>query len=259
MNPRAFLLFLLLAFQSCSQQILVPGWFDVSKDKRIHNSLDHKGILIVAENIEVNDQHIVFDVEIKNDTDHRVQFDPQLTYFLGSNIPYPSEHDTRTNAEFESTLAKHYTLSEREVARHFEQQIKRQKRTNLITGILTVGLIAFDAASSVKAMSSEGSSNFFTKEAVRSMVTMGGLAAMDVVREQAAMDAAMASEDLHFLPHEILEEGVIGPGKTFRGKMFFNASSQEFIRLIIPVGSNDFALDFRWATVKEQRKLLRTR
>jgi hypothetical protein len=91
------------------------------------------------------------------------------------------------------------------------------------------------------------------------MVTIGGLAAMDVVREQSAISAMQASEDLHFLPGEILEEGIIMPGQVFRGKAFFPLTNDDFIRMIIPVESKEFVLDFRWATIKEQRKLSRSR
>jgi hypothetical protein len=256
MKTRIILLFLVMISSSCSTQILVPGWFDPKVDNKKHNWLDHEGITIVAENLEVNDQHFVFDVEIKNETDYRLRFDPEFVFYLGSNTPYPS-HNSQHRVAFESKLKKHYALSEDEVARDFDHQIRSQKTTNLITGILSAGLLVFDAAMSTN-MSKEASSKFFSQEAIRSMVTVGGLAAMDVVREQAAMSAADAREDLHFLTNEIIDEGVIYPGKTFRGKIFFQTSREKFIRLIIPVESNDFTLDFRWADGKDQRKLKRS-
>ena len=45
--------------------------------------------------------------------------------------------------------------------------------------------------------------------------------------------------------------------KSFRGKVFFPVTYDKYIRIIIPVGHNDFALDFRWANGKEERKLKR--
>jgi len=257
MKARIILLFLILINSSCSTQILVPGWFDPKVDNKKHNWLDHDGITIIAENIEVNDQHIIFDVEIKNKTDYRLRFDPEEMYYVGSNVPYPTNEGYEVRMDFESKLKKRYALSEKEVARHLEHQIKSMKRTNLITGILSASLLVFDAAMSTK-VSNEASSKFLSQEAIRSMVTVGGLAAMDVVREQAAMSAAEAKEDLHFLPKEIIEEGVINPGESFRGKVFFPTYREKYFSMIVPVESNDFELDFRWADGKDQRKLRRS-
>jgi hypothetical protein len=253
MKVRIILLFLILLSGSCSTQILVPGWFDPKVDHKKHNWLDYEDITIIAENLEVNDMHIVFDIEIKNETNYRLRFDPELVYYLGSSTSYPTSNPTY-QAEFESKLKKHYALSEREVARDLERQVKSQKTTNLITGILSAGLLVFDAAMGAN-IGTEVSSKFFSQEAIRSMVTIGGLAAMDIVREQAAMTAADAREDLHFLSDEMIDEGVIFPGKTYRGKLFFTSTRDKYFRLIIPVESNDFALDFRWADGKDQRRL----
>jgi hypothetical protein len=238
---------------------MVPGWFDSNVNSKKHNWLDYQGIVIVAENIEVNDRQIVFDVEVKNETDHRLRFDPVEAYYLASNTPFPLDYRDGNISEVESGLKKHYALSEKEVARYYEKKVKSQKRANLITGIISAGLLVFDAAMASKGVPVEASSKFFNQETIRSMVTIGGLAAMDVVREQSAITAMQASEDLHFLPGEILEEGVIMPGQVFRGKVFFPITNDDFIRMILTVESREFVLDFRWATIKEQRKLYRSR
>ena len=238
---------------------MVPGWFDSEVNSKKHNWLDYKGIVIIAENIEVNDRQIVFDVEVKNETDHRLRFDPENAFYLASDDPFPLDYQDGYRTEVESKLKKHYAFSEKEVARYYENKVKSQKRANLITGIISAGLLVFDAAMASKGVSSEASSKFFNQEAIRSMVTVGGLAAMDIVREQSAVTAMQASENLHFLPGEILEDGVIMPGQIFRGKVFFPITRNDYIRVIIPVESKEFVLDFRWATVKEQRKLYRSR
>lgn len=258
MKARFILYFLALTCWSCSSQILVPGWFDSKVNSKKHNWLDYQGIVIVAENMEVNDRQIVFDFEVKNETDHRLRFNPEEAYYLASNSPFPLNYQDGYSSELEATLKKHYALTEKEVARYYENKIKSQKRTNLITGILSAGLMVFDVAMASKGVPVEASSKFFSQEAIRSMVTIGGLAAMDVVREQSAITAMQASEDLHFLPGEILEEGIIMPGQTFRGKVFFPVTRNDFIRMVVTVEGNEFVLDFRWADGKEQRKLRRS-
>jgi hypothetical protein len=236
----------------------VPEWFNPNADSKKLNWLDYDGITIIAENLEVNDQHFIFDVEIKNETDYRLRFDPEEVYYLGSNAPYPTDNRIEARISYESNLKKHYALSENAVARHFEQQIKSQKRTNLITGILSASLLVFDVAMGANGMTKEVSSKFSSQEAIRSMVTMGGLAAMDIVREQSAMTAQQAKADLQYLPDEIIEEGIIYPRQTFRGKVYMPSGREKFIRMVIPVESNEFALDFRWADGKDQRKLRRS-
>ena len=259
MRTRIILYFLALICWSCSSQILVPGWFDSKDNSKKHNWLDYQGIVIIAENIEVNDRQIVFDVEVKNETDHRLRFNPEMAYYLASNSPFPQDYQDGYYPEVESNLKKHYALSEKEVARYYENKVKSQKRANLITGIISASLLVFDAAMATQGIPVETSSKFFNQETIRSMVTVGGLAAMDIVREQSAITAMQASEDLQFLPGEILEEGVIMPGQIFRGKIFFPITRDDFIRMIVTVESKDFVLDFRWATIKEQRKLYRSR
>jgi hypothetical protein len=257
MKVRTILYFLILVCTSCSSQILVPSWFDHKTEAKKHNWLDYEGIIVIAENLDVTDRHFVFDVEIKNETDYRIRFNPETIYYMGSNAPYPSESQEEVRLDFETKLKKYHALSEEEVVRHLEQRIKREKRTHLITGILSAGLIAFDAAMSAEAMNSEVTSKLISQEAIRSAFTFGGLAAMDVVRGQSAMTAAAAREDLYFLPEELLEESVILPGETYRGKVFFPACHDRFIRMLVPVETNDFALDFRWADNRELRKLRR--
>lgn len=259
MKVRYLLYAMMLVCSSCSSQILVPSWYDHTTNRKTHNWLEHSGITIITENMEVNDQHFVFDVEIKNDTDYRLKFNPEEVYYMGSNTSYPHNEREDARIEFESGLKRNYALSETEVARHFEQKVKNQRTTNLVTGVLTASLIAFDVAMGVKNVHTESPSKFHRNEALRSIFTVGGLTAMDIVREQSAMSAADAREDLYFLPEEIMDEAVIYPGQTFRGKIFFPASQDQFIRMIIPVGRNEFAMDFRWADGKEQRKLLRAR
>ena len=237
----------------------MPGWFDSKVNSKKHNWLDYQGIVIVAENIEVNDRQIVFDVEVKNEADHRLRFNPEEAYYLASNSPFPLDYQDGYRSEWEANLKKHHALTEKEVSRYFENKIKSQKKTNLITGILSAGLIVFDVAMASKGVPVEASSKLCNQEAIRSMITVGGLAAMDIVREQSAITAMQASEDLHFLPGEILEEGVIMPGQTFRGKVFFPITWNDFIRMIVTVEGNEFVLDFRWATKKEERKLYRSR
>ena len=258
MKAYIILYLLILTCCSCSSQILVPSWYNQNADIKKHNWMDYDGISIIAENMGVNDQHLIFDVEIKNDTDFRLRFDPEDVYYMGSDTPYPADGRNDTRIAFESGLEKRYALTENQVANHFKDKIKRQKKTAIVTGILSAGLVVFNTAMNVKGMSEEWSPKSQRQENIRNVLTFGGLAAMDVVREQSAITAYEARDDLYFLSDEILEEGVIPPEQSFRGKVFFPVTRDKYIRMIIPVGRHEFALDFRWAEGKEERKLRRT-
>ena len=257
MKVHLVICFSILSCFSCSSQILVPSWYDQKADIEKHNWVDYHGITIIAENIQVNDQHIIFDVEIKNESNYRIQFELEKMYYLSSDVAFPPNDRYDARVEFESKLDKHFALTESQVANQFQKKIKSQKKTALVTGILGASLMVFNTAMNIKDTNNEWSPKLQRRENVRNLLTFGGVAALDVVRNQAGFSAMDARDDLYFLPQEILENGDIYPGQSFRGKVFFPVTYDKYIRIIIPVGHNDFALDFRWANGKEERKLKR--
>ena len=255
MKARFIICCLLIILTACNHY-LVPSWYNTRVHSEKHDWLEYNGITIVAENLETEDSHLVFDIEIKNETDYRIQFYPSEIYYLGSNTPYPPDIDMEALAAFESKLVKNYMFSEKEVSNYFKKKAKKQRNAGVIAGILSASLLVLDAALDAKDMkSNEWTSKKIKNSNTRDLITFASIAAMDLVQEQTAMGASMSAEELHYLPDEILRTKEIYPGEIYRGKAYFPLTKDKYVRLIIPLGSNDFSFNFRWADDRTFRNL----
>jgi len=255
MKTRFIICCLLIILTACNHY-LVPSWYNTRVHSEKHDWLEYNGITIVAENLETEDLHLVFDIEIKNETDYRIRFYPGEIYYLGSNTPYPPDNDMEALAAFESKLVKNYMFSEKEVSNYFKKKAKKQRNAGVFAGILSASLLVLDAALDAKDMkSNEWTSKKIKNSNTRDLITFASIAAMDLVQEQTAMGASMSAEELHYLPDEILRTKEIYPGEFYRGKAYFPLTKDKYVRLIIPLGSNDFSFNFRWADDRTFRNL----
>jgi hypothetical protein len=258
MKHTALILFFLIWMCSSCAQVLVPVWFDPDSQPFKSSHLEFDGVTLVTENLESNDQHLVFDVEIRNEGDQPIQIDPGKMYFLGSDIPFPPETLDQSGTRFESGLKKNQSLSEEEVGRQFKQKIKASRRTGILLGLLSAGLVIYDAAKDTKDLNSpEWTRKKARNAALRDAVTMASLTAMEVVQQQSAMTEEKKGADLYYLPEEILRSQVLAPGEFCRGKVFFPGTRARFIKLILPIDYTEYAFDYRWAETMELRKLRR--
>lgn len=255
MKTKIAFCFLLIIISSCNHY-LVPSWYNARVHNEKHNWLEYNGITIIAENMESEDLHLVFDVEIRNETNYRLRFNPEGIYYLGSNAPYPPNNEPAAGAKFESKLVKNYIFSEKEVANYFKKKAKKKRSAALIAGIISASLVVLDVALDAKDMKTkEWTSKKANNANTRHLITFAGLAAMDIVQEQTAMSAVLNEEEMRYLPNEILRATEIEPGQFYRGKAFLPLTKDKYIRLIIPVGNNDFSFDFRWADDRAFAKL----
>ena len=102
--------------------------------------------------------------------------------------------------------------------------------------------MVIDATLDAKDFSSkEWSSKKLKNSNTRDVITFASVAALGIVQEQTAMSASMSQEELHYLPDEILNATEIQPGQSYRGKAYLPFTKDKYIRLIIPLGSNDFS------------------
>jgi len=260
MKRTLLILFFLIWICSSCAQVLVPAWFDPEDQPFKSSRMEYEGLTLVTENLENNDQHLVFDVEIRNEGDQPVYIDPADFYYLESEEPFPPETLYQPDSHFESGLKKKQALSEAEVGRQFEEEIKGKRRTGLILGILSAGLVIYDVAMDAKDFNSgEWSAGKANRAMVRDVVTMASLTAMDVAQQQSAITFEKKGADLYYLPEEILHSQVLDPGEFSRGKVFLPGTRDKFIKLVIPIADTEYAFDYRWAEVEELRKLQRIR
>jgi len=253
--PVSILLFFILVCGSCTRY-LVPAWFDPEEHSVKYSRMEYEGILFYTEHLEVNDQHLVFDIEIRNQRSYPVDIKPEKMYYLGSNVSFPPETKTESGSGFESKLVKQFTVSEKGVAGQFEQKMKAQRRTSILMGVLSAGLMIYDAAMDAKDFNSgDWTPKKIRNANTRDLVTIAGIAAADVVHQTSVVTAEMKREDLFYLPEEILRETRLQPGESCRGKVFFPTSKDKYIKLIIPVEYTEYAFDFRWADYEDQKVL----
>jgi hypothetical protein len=256
-NP-VFILFFLICICSSCAQMLVPAWFDPEVYPDKSSRVEFDGLILITENLEANDQHLVFDVEIRNEGGQPIYVDPGKIYYLGSDVPFPTETYNRSGTHFESGLKKNAAISEEGVAKQFEQKIKEKRRAGILLGILSAGLMIYDVAMDTKDFNSgEWTAEKANNAMVRDVVTMASLTAMDLVQQQSAVTAGMKGADLHYLPDEILRSQVLAAGDSCRGKVFLPATQDKFLKLVIPVEHTEYAFDYRWADTDEMQKLQR--
>lgn len=260
MKYPVFILFFLIWICSSCGQTLVPAWFDPEVYPDKSSRVEFDGLILITENLEANDQHLVFDVEIRNEGGQPIYVDPGEIYYLGSDKPFPAETYDRSGTHFESGLKKNAAISEEDVAQQFEQKIKAKRRTGILLGVLSAGLMIYDVAMDTKDFNSgEWTAEKANNAMVRDAVTMASLTAMDVVQQQSAVTARMKGADLHYLPDEILRSQLLAPGDYCRGKVFLPATQDKFLKLIIPIEHTEYAFDYRWADTNEMQKLQRIR
>lgn len=256
-HPVIFSFFIFFFISSCAQN-LVPAWFDPEVHSSKDSRMEFDGLTIITENLDVNDQHLVFDVEIRNNTVHPVHVKPEVMYYLGSGVPFPQETHDHSGTSFESTLEKYPAIGEKEVGDQIENKIKAQRRTGILLGILSAGLMIYDVAMDARDFNSgEWTAKKANNAVLRDVVTMASLTAMDVVQQQSAMNAQVKGADLFYLPDEILRSNLLGPGESCRGKVFFPVTKDKYIKVIIPIENTEYAFDYRWAEVEDMRKLKR--
>jgi hypothetical protein len=247
---------LFLTFMNFWIRLLVPEWFDPKIDEYAINRANSQGISISVENLLLDDQHIIFDVNITNESPDPVLIDPAAMYYLASNIKFPSDTDPDAILDYEDKFIRNYALSEQQVKGLYTHKIKEQRNKSLLLGILSAGLIVFDIAMDAKdANRTEWNSKTARSANTRKVLTTAGLAAADIMQDQAGYKAWQKSEDLYFLDQEMLKCGELQPGQSIRAKVFFQANNLKHFRLIIPVGNSDYSFDFREAEPEDCRKL----
>ena len=106
-------------------------------------------------------------------------------------------------------------------------------------GLLSAGLIIFDVAMDAKDMNTgEWTKKKADNAMIRDVVTMSSLAVMDMAQQVTYTTAEKKGEDLYFLQEEILRPEILPSGGSCRGKVFFPKSGGQYVKLVIPVGSD---------------------
>jgi hypothetical protein len=237
---------------------LVPIWFDPTVDTEKFSEAGFNRITVKTENMVINDQHMIFDVRIENNSGNTISVNPDSIYVLASDTPFPADSDYEATRAFEGSLTRHYALEQQDIANRFRENIAKQRRKNTFLGLLGVGLVIFDAAADASDWHHEWSRSRRNAAITRDWVTAGGLTAINILGSQGAESAFYSGQDLQYLDREILKKKAIETDGSERGKVFFNTSSAKYFRLIVSAGHTDFSFDFRQATGDDYRRLRNT-
>ncbi|HLF33269.1 MAG TPA: hypothetical protein VI583_03465 [Cyclobacteriaceae bacterium] len=248
-------LLLVLLFQFPPVAFLVPEWFDPEVDKTKVSRIESGGIVLYAENLSVNGRHMIFDIEIINNTEQAVEFDCGAMFYIATDIPFPTGEDMARVREFEGGLARHFPLSEGEVINHLRNEVKSRRTVNLLLGLVSMGLVIYDAANDAKDIHSEWSHSKARASYRRDLVVGAGLAAADAMQYVNRTESLEKRADIHYLGQDILRSGKLAPGQSVRGVIYFESVSNKFTRLIIPVGNTDYSFDFRQASWEDMKSL----
>lgn len=247
MDTRIFCFWVLSAgFQACTP-VLVPAWFDPHTDVTKQSLAADERLEVYAENLEVNDRHIVFDVTIVNRNEEPVYVDPEAMRLMVWGMPYAAEP---------SAVNQYNGLSAGQLRRELEQKVRAANTAGFLAGLLSVGLVALDIAGDAGAAQvPEWTSAVIRQNRNRDLAVMAGLAGLGVAGELSQAAAFRAGQDLEFLDREYLHPGLVHPGQSLRGKVFFRSGECRGYRLILPLDGHEFVFEFRKARAADRRRL----
>ncbi|MEM9341098.1 MAG: hypothetical protein AAGA66_20365 [Bacteroidota bacterium] len=246
----------LIVICSACQHRLVPTWFSANHDKSTVSEIAENEVLVRLENLELNTGHMVFDLEIINDSDFPIQFDhTEIMSYSGLK----KFEDAKESSLWMKKvgLQKESALSFEEVNDLYESKLRKGKAIGVLLAVAAVGLVVYDIAADANDYSSlEWTASDARRSATRDAVTAGALVALDVAGNVNEMNAAKTAEDLAYLPDEIFNASVIPGGDAFRGKVYLhNELINKYYRITIPIEGISYIFDFKKANSRERQQI----
>ena len=197
--------------------------------------------------------HYVFDLEIINKTNTVLSFSPtQVKYYASSkmfSIPTVNEN-VHIKSSLNSLLSNQFLLakSPQAMEARFIARERNLAKTQAFFYILSMGLMIYDGAKDIKDIHKERWTN---SDANRAVVRDASIAATILATDLTGLLSAQAQQDRYYAQFELLSDEAINPLTTKRGKIFLpKEASYRYLRLVIPLGSIDYVIDFKRQTAK---------
>ncbi|HEY5918738.1 MAG TPA: hypothetical protein VIU13_15085 [Chryseolinea sp.] len=256
-KPPLLLAFLGLFILTTACGPLVPlSYVNGSAGSHLTQSLETNEASVWLQYMQSQHGYMVFDLEIANSSQYELQVAPQMiSSYASSKIfatPETGDDVHKLSAPNSTlTMTRHFASDPSSIQRFYYEKAKAKKTGATMFAILTVGLIIFDVASDSKAAQKEiSTSRDEWKSFSRDILVTTALTATDVAQSS----AQQAAEESHFLPYELFPECTIKPGGNVRGKIFVPIeASHKYVRLVVPVGDEDYVFDFRRYGVKNNK------
>lgn len=257
---RLYLPVLFVTCASCSH-VLVPSWYDTTKDSYPVTQITDQNVTVSVENLELKEKYMVFDMEIVNDTGDDLGFDLPSIYCYSSYDKFRPIDELGEDEDWEKTLGpgvlQASAMTLREVNDFYEQRLKDKAEIGVFLAVLGAGLILYDI---VQDAEDAGDVNWTpakeSKSIARDAITVSSLLAIDVVGGLNQQSYVKTYEDLEYLPAEALAAPLVKAGQSVRGKVFVrNVYLHKYYRLVVPVEGVSFVFDLRRANSAERQRI----
>jgi len=260
---KAVLLLSIFLFVACSSGRLVPVTFHPQERSGTALLTEESNVYLTAENIEHKPSHMIYDLEVQNQSNEHVEIIPEHILFYASSSPFKPLNDSTEDVHALSMFTKKsFNYKERamragEVERYFHERIKAKQTLGVLLVLVGAGLAIHDAVQDENDYyKNEWTAADANKAFARDVATATGLMAIDIVGEGLANSAQKDNVEAQYLPGEIFPHTTLAPGDSYRGKIFFQKKeSYKYYRIIVPIGNADHVFDFRKATVDEKPAL----
>ncbi len=249
MKP-TILLALLGLFAACGPRILVPAGTPAYM-VRPYETQEIDQVIVHIENLVMRGDHLLFDIEIENNSEQKLGYHPQTMYYQAYD---KNGHQKPNNSAAYQTGSHSLHPLQWQIpaygemkAQHFmKHKISSQKAGKTFLDLLVIGLIINEAVQESRDYqqsdwTAEDAERAETRAAVN-FATQTALAVTSNVMAESIESHSWEREDIEY---DYLGPGILDPGESVRGLVMFpkriNAAS---FHIHIPLGESLFEFIF---------------
>ena len=249
MKP-TILLALLGLFAGCGPRILVPTGTPAHMERPYETQeIDH--VIVYVENLLMRGDHLLFDIEIENNSKQCLRYHSQSMYFQtydNKGYQKPNNSVVYRSGDYSPGPLQWQTpaYSERQAQEFLKHKIKSQKTGKTFLDLLAVGLLINEAVQESKDNSkpywTERDTQRAENRAIVNFAAQAALAAGSNIMAKSIISSSWEHEDLE---HGYLSFGELDPGEGARGLVVFPKKiNAEVYEVFIPLGERLFEFVF---------------
>jgi|GEM_PF-4024938 len=253
MKPKLTLPIILITIVvSCAPSRLVPYDYNIEQNN-LQTFIELDDATISVENLEVQNDHYVFGVGIRNKSKTPMLIDADRILKFANYVSYQEGSIERNSQEIETVLSPQQALN------LFETKRRDGRSAGFLLFLMGAAIGTLDAVLDARDNSKDSWTRSDQRRSLtRDIVSGVGILTTEVLSEAAHQDADRAEIELEYLPEELFNRKVIDPGEEYYGKILFKKSDElhRYHRISWPLQSVSLFFDFRLAT-RHERKFLK--